>query len=216
MNKKERFVKYLLSNGVNLKFKMKKGSLFMRFLSFVMFWTDFKSVTTTIGRTIYLPYNADSFKDLPYETLVHEGVHAVDYSRSPLGFVLSYTFPQNLAVLSFLSLFAFVSLWYLLFLVFLGFLFVFPAPGRVRLEQRAYDANLAIMLWRRTNIDKKSIWTWYRSKFKSNLYLRCGLGQMAEILERFEFVYDSILLDDDKFVRIEPVVYGYLRETEKR
>lgn len=58
-----------------------------------------RDYTTTLGRTVYVPSRAwlaargDSIRTV----LAHEAVHAFDYARAPVRFVLGYLFPQVLA-----------------------------------------------------------------------------------------------------------------------
>jgi len=125
-----------------LKIVEKRGSTFMRFISwlppFLFFRKRFmEGYITTIGTTIYWPDRPEDFDgDETIKCLLHESVHAAD-SANPF-FELSYLFPQILAVLSVSALSAiWVGVWGLIGLGFLIFLAPWPAPYRVHWEARA-------------------------------------------------------------------------------
>lgn len=53
---------------------------------------------TTIGNTVYFPADAKTRPDDYARVLAHEYVHMCDFRKNPVGFVLGYTFPQNMAI----------------------------------------------------------------------------------------------------------------------
>ena len=79
------------------------------------------------------------------EILAHETVHEHDRMRlgTPL-FTLMYLFPQALAVLSCLTVFAVWNSWWLLCLLSLLCLAPLPAPGRAWIEVRGYKMNVSL------------------------------------------------------------------------
>jgi len=79
------------------------------------------------------------------EILAHETVHEHDRKRlGTVPFTLAYLFPQILAVLSLLSIFAIWNLHWLLCLFFLLFLAPLPALGRAWIEVRGYKTNVSL------------------------------------------------------------------------
>lgn len=129
--------------------KYKDESLFMKILGGLLFFNKgfMKRYTTTIGHTVYFP--SRDFVIRSYErslrTILHEIVHVEDYRKNPAKFVLGYTFPQNLGLLSVFAFLGFVSPWFLLFLVFLVAFAPWPAPFREGYEVRGYAVGVA---WR--------------------------------------------------------------------
>lgn len=114
------------------------------------FDTDY--VTILFGKcwfpSTYFNEEGDFIADEKYvlRTLAHETIH--EYDRKRLGsflFTLFYLSPQILAVFSLLAIFAIWSPWWLLCLLFLGFLAPIPSPGRAYLEIRGYQMNVALM-----------------------------------------------------------------------
>lgn len=99
---------------------------------------------TTLGTTIWI---SDSF--MPeldnlngLEVITHETQHIIDYNANRFLFVLSYGFPQILALLSILALGAFWSPWMALWLLCLGFAAPFPSPGRYKAELAGYRTSV--------------------------------------------------------------------------
>lgn len=79
------------------------------------------------------------------EILAHETIH--EYDRKRLGtplFTLMYLFPQAMAVLSCLAVFAVWNSWWLLSFLFLLCLAPLPAPGRAWIEVRGYKTNVSL------------------------------------------------------------------------
>lgn len=140
--------------GVDILYKHE--SKLMRLISKLLFWMPkdsfMENFTTTIGSNIYL---AGSYckratcSDSETATIVHELVHVEQFQR--LGLVpmsLCYLFPQWLGILSLGALLAFTgNLWFLLFLLFLGFLAPVPAPWRMIYEVEAYATGYAAYYW---------------------------------------------------------------------
>jgi len=122
-----------------LTIKYKNESLFMRFLSFVLFFNKAFSTKfiTTIGNTVYFPSKEFIYKNEASATvtLMHELVHIHD-SRNKLYFIL-YMFPQILFLFGFLG---FLNPW-----LFLLFLFILPLPSfRAYYEFKAYVMTLYV------------------------------------------------------------------------
>jgi hypothetical protein len=123
----------------------------MKFVGKIMFFnkgfmTDY---ITTIGKTVYFPSKA-KFEADPgayFYTLAHEYVHVADYAARPTTFIIGYLFPQILASLSLLSLLAFFSPYFLLFLLTLIFVAPIPAPYRAWAEIRGYAMSCKVRLW---------------------------------------------------------------------
>ncbi len=134
-----------IKKDYKLDVKYKDTSLFMKFLSLILFFNkDFmKSFTTTIGTTIYYP-SEEFVKNSPITsliTLLHELVHIIDYNKNKLLFTLLYLFPQVLAIFA-LPLF-FIS--WKFSALFLLFLLPLPAYFRMKYERKAYAVSLYVI-----------------------------------------------------------------------
>jgi hypothetical protein len=121
--------------------KYKNESLFMKVLGLILFFNpEFMNLySTTIGTTIYFP-SKEYVKNNPYlctAIIAHEKTHMMDESVN-FFYKLLYLLPQ---VLASLSLFSFIS-WYFLF--FLLFLLPIPSPGRKYYEYRGYVIQLYV------------------------------------------------------------------------
>lgn len=168
---------HLVENGV--KFKVKKNSMFMRFLSFVLFFNKsfMTSYYTTIGDTIYLPYKIDEPSYRHYKTLIHEYQHVMD-SRNYFKFLpkflfsCSYLLPQLVSVLAIFSTLTFVtgSYWFLLFLVFAVLLYPFNAYYRTQFELRGYAMNLVVYYYRYGKLPPQIIFNKIVDKFIGSDY----------------------------------------------
>lgn len=106
-----------------------------------------------------------------WKILAHEFVHQVSQKeKGSFSMWLSYFFPQNLALLSVLSLLAIFSssvwLWFLLFLLFLAPL---PAPLRSDEEHTAYAMSMAVNYWRYGTITDYQV-SWVANQFTSSSY----------------------------------------------
>lgn len=128
----------------NLKIKYKDQSLFMKILSYILFFnrsfmTDY---ITTIGNTIYFP-NKEHTENNPLQTkliLLHEYVHLYDSSKyNNFIFSILYLFPQILFIFT-LPIF-FINWWVALLLLTITLL-PLPAYFRMLFEKRAYMVSL--------------------------------------------------------------------------
>ena len=143
------FTKFVnnLKNHYNFNIIFKEKSLFMKLLSYILFFNkDFMiDYTTTIGNNIYFPNQKYIDRDNNYciSILAHEIVHIKQSERyGKLLFSLMYLFPQCLSLLSILSVLAifwFPFIWCLVFLLFLAPL---PAPWRTKFELEACTMSL--------------------------------------------------------------------------
>lgn len=127
-----------------IKIAYKDQSILMKILSFIFYFSKgFKNeYTTMIGNTIYFP-SKTYVNHHPISALIavlHDVVHINDKLTKLMPTIL-YMFPQVLSLL-FLPL-LFISL--KLALIFLIFLFPFPAYFRMIIEKRAYIASLYVM-----------------------------------------------------------------------
>jgi hypothetical protein len=138
------------------KLDWKDKSSFQKLLGAIMkpFNPNFMtSYTTTFYPKVWFPTQAGYESDpaRSFTTLAHERVHLLDTMASPLGFRLSYIYPQVLAVpllLAGAALAFFFGLWSLIaFGLGLACLAPWPSPGRVRLEQRGYAMSMAVVFW---------------------------------------------------------------------
>jgi hypothetical protein len=125
----------------SLKIKYKNESLFMRILSFILFFNkDFSTkYVTTIGSTIYYPSKQFIEKNELSASIIlmHEMIHIYDSKRlSGILFSFLYLFPQILALLSFLG---FINPYFFLFAVCL---LPIPALFRSYFEYRAYSISI--------------------------------------------------------------------------
>lgn len=134
----------------------KRDSALCKFVALVayVFNPKFMSQGTFAFRnTVYvspdteIQLDTDRGRKLYTSTLAHEFVHMLDQRHDgTLAFLLKYTFPQNLAVLSLLAVLAVWWLPALGFLGFLGFLFPWQAQARLRYEIRGYSVGHALFL----------------------------------------------------------------------
>lgn len=129
----------------------KSTSWLMKSISFVLFFnkrfmTDY---VTTIGTKVYWP-NADKLGGQDFEVLFHEVQHVSDYKKNRPWFILSYLFPQVLALMSLLSFLALAgNLSWLLSLLWLVMLAPLPSPMRMYWEIRGAACNMAYLMWAR-------------------------------------------------------------------
>lgn len=97
----------------------------------------FSTYYTTIGSTIHAPLGFEELDEKSIlEVIMHETVHLKDSKKWGLLFSLSYLLPQLLAVF---ALLAFLSPWFLLFLLFLA---PIPAYFRYYWERKAYRISI--------------------------------------------------------------------------
>ena len=145
--------------GYSIKFK--DESIFMKILGKVLFFNKhfMTGVTTTIGKTVYFA-RRDWFEADPgryFYTLCHEYAHVMDYVRHPVTFTAGYILPQALAIFALGALFAFVSKWFLLFLLALLFLAPIPSPVRTWAELRGYGMSIKSRLWDSQAVTQKRL-----------------------------------------------------------
>jgi len=131
--------------------RFKDESMFMKILSKILFFNKnfMTSVTTTIGTKVYWA-SRERYEAKPgasFRTLAHEFVHIVDFIKRPVRFVLGYLFPQIFALLALFAVLAFISPWFLLFLLALLFLAPLPAPFRKTAEMRGYGMSVKTLNW---------------------------------------------------------------------
>ncbi len=151
--------------------KFKDESPFMKFLCKLMFFMNFNQFITTLGTKVYWPSRI-SYESNPAESfkiLAHEFVHIIDYKQNKL-FMLSYVFPQILAVFSLLSFLAFLNIWFLLCLGFLLFLAPIPSPGRKKIEIRGYGMSCRNEVWFNGKIDQNILESYVRNFTGPNYY----------------------------------------------
>jgi hypothetical protein len=135
-----RNIKILYSFNINYK----DTSCFMKIIGMLLFFnkTFMTNYVTTIGNTIYFP-NKQFIQDNQQESieiLSHELVHIKQAQKwGKILFSILYLFPQCLAIF---ALLAPVSLWFLLFLLFLAPL---PAPWRMYFEVGGYTMSLFVI-----------------------------------------------------------------------
>lgn len=134
------------NNSLNVNIKYKNESLFMKFLSFLLFFNKkfMTEYTTTINSTIYFP--SRDFVNNNYITsatiFLHELVHVLDArSYNFIIFSFLYLSPQILGII-FLPL-SFINIW--VALAFLLFLLPIPSFFRMKFEKRAYLVSLYVL-----------------------------------------------------------------------
>ena len=151
----------------------KDQSGFMKFIGKLLFFnkTFMTNYITTIGKKVYWPSKENFEKSSlgSFITLSHEYVHIMDYAANPVKFVLGYLFPQIISILAVFSVFAFISPWFLLFLVFLLSLVPFPAPFRKEAEMRGYGMSVKLRSWLNGSVSEHQINS-YVSNFSSSAY----------------------------------------------
>lgn len=132
----------------NLKLRFKTESLFMKLLSFILFFNpSFKNFVTTIGYTMYYPSKTWIKEHLlsAHNILLHELVHMNDMKKmgkfGHIYFGILYLFPHWLFLLGFPLL----LINWKLFLITLIFLVPLPAYFRMKYERRAYMVSLYVM-----------------------------------------------------------------------
>ena len=136
----EKFISLLRKNyEINIAYK--NSSVFMKFLSKILFFVpDFQtSFTTTIGNTIYFP-NEDRLKENSSMILISHEVRHIHDSQLDKIYNIKYLFPQILSLL-FFGL-CFMSFWFL----FLALICLAPLPAywRMKIELRGYITSLFV------------------------------------------------------------------------
>lgn len=160
----------------NLKIKYKDESIFMKFLSKILFFNkDFMSkYTTTIGSTIYFPNKKIVEAEGYTATLIflHELIHVYDSQRfNQILFSFLYLTPQILALLL-VPLF-FIN-WKLACILFIIFLLPLPSFFRMYFEKRAYFISLYVLnyliKYKKIQADLNQSKKYYLSNFKDSSY----------------------------------------------
>lgn len=135
-----------LSESHKLNIKYKDTSLFMKILSYLLFFNkDFMTnYVTTIGSTVYFPTRSfvDKYASEAIQTLAHEFVHVKDCSKNKILFNFRYLFPQILSIFSLLAILFFITPYFLFSLLFLLFALPLPSPPRSYYELRGYQMTL--------------------------------------------------------------------------
>lgn len=106
-------------------------------------WPD-ENTTITVAPRVYMPLNIHEAPEIAWRVLAHEYIHLCQaQTDSRLLFMLKYSFPQCLALL---SLIGFLLNPY--FLLFLLFILPLPAYYRMRYEMEGYLMSIAVNYWR--------------------------------------------------------------------
>ena len=163
------------SHAPKFEVKFKDESKFMKLIDKILFFnkTFMTGYITTIGQKVYWQTREryEGNKEASFNTLAHEFVHVMDSVNKPVTFTLGYLFPQILAApglifalllplwITLMAL-SIMSPWWLLMLLFLGFLAPIPSPGRKKAEVRGYGMSFLVRMWRYGNV---SNWKYERS-----------------------------------------------------
>jgi len=148
----------------------KSESFLMKAIAFILkpFNPSFSHYITTIGKTIYIPDGLEAANEMALlDITIHETFHIIDYVRNKAKFILGYLFPQCLAALSLLSVFAIINPLLFLFLLFLLLLAPLPAPWRYKFERRGY--RVSILLGRRLHNFSENQMQQLRDRFKKEM-----------------------------------------------
>lgn len=151
----------------SFEIRYKNQSLGQKILGRLLFFNReyMTEYTSTFGTKVYFPSTDFVAQDRmrAFRILSHEYVHILDATKSVwkknrrITFSLLYLFPQFLALF---SLGAILSIWFgkwfLIFLLFLIFAAPLPSFTRTIIEMRGYWMNLAITLWRHSELRKES------------------------------------------------------------
>lgn len=153
----------------------KDCSKFMKFLNVfaqVFNKTFMTGYITVMGGCVYFP-NKKELIDCQADyanVLAHELVHMKEQQKTgKLVHFFRYGSPQIFAVLSLLSVLAFINPWFLLCLTFLLCLAPIPAVGRKNIEMNGYEMSLAMTYWRTGQIGEADI-EWAAQQFTSSNY----------------------------------------------
>lgn len=159
----------------DFEIRFKDASPWMKFLNFFaqIFNKDFMTrYITTTGSKVYFPTKKFLLDEQAgnVAVLAHELVHMLDRRhQGTVLYFLRYAFPQILAALAILSIFAIWDLRFLLALLFLLALAPLPAPGRRDIELDGYTMSLAVGYWR-TGLMRDSEIEWYAKQFSGAAY----------------------------------------------
>lgn len=162
--------------GLSFSVRPKGESALMGFIGAILFFNPsfMTNYTTTLGSTVYFPDNYAPSDDAA-RTLAHEGWHVHQAKHiGRIRFSLAYMFPQILAPLALLAVFA---IWWtpaLLALVFLAALAPLPAPWRAKYEREAYLVTAVLDAEKGWNVTED----WY-TDYMVNHYVGFGYYKMA-------------------------------------
>lgn len=186
----ETFKKHV--SGVTIK--TKSQSLLLKLISpviKVLFNPRIEEYIQTIGKTIYVPETFMKGQTANVLSVIsHECRHAMDYSNSPVQFVLSYGFPQIFAIPLVLLLLLFGCGWWAL----LGLLLLLPlpAPWRYLHELRAYRTRQLMLIINNfddspavDNIVKNLSEKWYYWTWPFPEKIKKDLRDMSYVTEPF-------------------------------
>lgn len=207
MNQVEKFT-LILKEKFNFSIKTKESSLFMKILGKLLFFVPSFMInfTTTIGKTIYVPYENYLKDQDDMALLAHECRHIYD-SDNDILFKLKYLSPQILSFLFFAL--CFLSLWFLIpALIFLAPL---PAYWRKKFEIKGYSTTLFVynLIFKQSNIDKdqrhlqllKIASKINRHFTSSSYYFMWTQGVVEELNEIVELIIDEKLEEKDQFFK---------------
>lgn len=216
------YVRYLATEGIQMKIERKKDSKLMHFIAKLLFFLPnfMDGYSTTIGNTVYLKDRTWNARN-PFITLAHEAQHIRDNKRmGNVLYVFLYLSPQILALLSLLALSAiWLSNYNLLFLLNLLWLLPIPSPGRTYVETRGYMVGLVVRAWTygyisaMDNISRSAehfmnneyYWMWPLDKERVEGRFRHDLPILVKNPEKFdspvlrctfEFLRDNNLLEE--------------------
>lgn len=190
-----------LNERIKFQVVVKEKSLLMKVISYLMFFnktflTDF---ITTIDDKIYIPQKVlDKFSDEKIAAIIcHEVIHIDDSNKMGPLFKLSYTFPQNLIILSLLGFLGFLNSWMFFFFLFLIFSLPIPSPGRKSLELRAYKVSLLLneLMFKKYYDESQVLKLVNKSKYMMNEYF---VGPYYYYMSR-----SSIINDLDSYKEME-------------
>lgn len=167
-------------NKVSISVEAKNSSKLMKIIGWIFKATKISPefmtrYYTTIGNTIYIPEESITSQNSEslMRVIVHESIHIFDSKRftSPL-FKFLYLFPQSLSLFSLMSIFAFLNVKFLFFLLFLLSLAPFPAPFRYWFELRAYRTSI-IFAKEKDNLKQEEIepiYKWIIDQLSTKFY----------------------------------------------
>jgi hypothetical protein len=206
------YLNEIAKQGVKVTVRKKSESALMRFIGALFKITGISpkfmdEYFTTIGTTIYVP---DRFYDFPeirlLETIIHECVHARDFSKNPFLFVFMYLFPQILSSLALIAIFAFLNINLLWFLFALVFLAPIPAIGRFILEIRAYRTSIIYfkVVYGYTDTELKSLYKWIIGQLATKYYYFTWPfpKHMEKVLEERDFMSKEEYKQITKFLEV--------------
>lgn len=195
--------------GIKITLTEKNKSKLMNILSWFFEKTrinpEFRNnYFTTVGTTIYYPTHSEVLTEEQFfSVILHEVVHVIDYKRLGIFYILSYLFPQWLALVA-LVLGFITSKWWFLGLAFLGPL---PAFGRFWFEARAFRATYHYYVLQNFNIeDKKFLVEKVKTQMTQRFYYFAWPfpKHVVKIFENDEnFIYDKVYQLITKFLSVK-------------